>query len=133
MLQGGKLYRRDLIEKQQLYFKKDVAYGEDIRFNMQYFQYVNQYIISSIPIFVYKIRKSEGAGSAYYEEAFQMQMDIDQEILYMVKNHYHLTTKAKQQLNRYFYFQGINTAAAYLVVWTQISLRKRLKEIRFSD
>lgn len=26
MLQGGKLYRRDLIEKQQLYFKKDVAY-----------------------------------------------------------------------------------------------------------
>ena len=35
-----------------------------------------------------------------------------------------------QQLNRYFYFQGINTAAAYLVVWTQISLRKRLKEIR---
>ena len=59
-----------------------------------------------------------------------MQMDIDQEILYMVKNHYHLTTKAKQQLNRYFYFQGINTAAAYLVVWTQISLRKRLKETR---
>ena len=85
MLQGGKLYRRDLIEKQQLYFKKRRCLWR---------RHSIQYAVFSICQSIHHIehsnlciqdQKSEGAGSAYYEEAFQMQMDIDQEILYMVK------------------------------------------------
>lgn len=130
MLQGGKLFRRDIIEDNQLYFSKKIVYGEDIRFNMQYFKYVDQYIISNVPVFVYEIRRGEGAGSTYYDSAFEMQMDIDKEIMRMDKYYYHLSSKAKQQLNRYFFYQGINTAAAYLVVWKQLPLTKRLYEIR---
>lgn len=57
MLQGGKLFRRDIIEEKQLYFPKQVVYGEDIRFNMQYFKYVNRYIVSDFPLFIYNIRQ----------------------------------------------------------------------------
>lgn len=130
MLQGGKLFRRDIIEEKQLYFPKQVVYGEDIRFNMQYFKYVNRYIVSDFSLFIYNIRQGEGAGSAYYDNAFEMQMDIDREIIYMDKHYYHLSTRAKKELNRYFFYQGINTAAAYLVVWKELSLKKRCNEIR---
>ena len=130
MLQCGKVFRRDIIETNQLYFQKNVVYGEDIRFNLKYFQYVDNYVLSDIPVFVYHIRQGTGAGSAYYADAFEMQMDIDKEICYMVDYKYHLSESAKRKLNRYFYFQGINTAAAYWNVWTDVPLKKRIKEIR---
>lgn len=53
---------------------------------MQYFKYVNRYIVSDFPLFIYNIRQGEGAGSAYYDNAFEMQMDIDREIIYMDKS-----------------------------------------------
>ena len=34
-------------------------------------------MLSDIPVFVYHIRQGIGAGSAYYADAFEMQMDID--------------------------------------------------------
>ena len=130
MLQCGKVFRRDIIEKNQIYFQKNVVYGEDIRFNLKYFQYVDRYIVSNIPVFVYYIRQGVGAGSAYYENAFEMQMDIDKEIIYMVEEKYKLSEESKKNLNRYFYFQGINTAAAYWNLWKKVPVRNRIKEIQ---
>lgn len=130
MLQCGKIFRRDIIEDNQIYFQKNVVYGEDIRFNLKYFEHVNCYILSNKPVFIYHIRQGVGAGSAYYTDAFEMQMDIDKEIIYMVENKYKLSTAAQKELNRYFYFQGINTAAAYWSVWKDVSLKKRVQEIK---
>lgn len=129
MLQCGKVFRRDIIENNNIHFQDKVVYGEDIRFNLAYFQYVKKYILSDIPVFIYHIRLGMGAGSAYYKDSFQMQMDIDKEIMYMVENHYKLSTSAKKELNRYFYYQGINTAAAYWTVWKDISMKERFHEI----
>ena len=129
MLQCGKVFRREIIENNHIYFQDKVVYGEDIRFNLVYFQYVNKYILSDIPVFIYHIRLGIGAGSAYYKDSFQMQMDIDKEIMYMVENNYKLSALAKRELNRYFYYQGINTAAAYWSVWKDIPMKERLQEI----
>lgn len=130
MLQCGKVFRRDIIEENRLYFPDKVVYGEDIRFNLVYFQYVDKYILSDIPVFIYHIRQGIGAGSAYYKDSFQMQMDIDKEIMYMVENKYKLGIAAQKELNRYFYYQGINTAAAYWSIWKNISVKERLQEIQ---
>ena len=130
MLQCGKVFRRDIIENNQLYFQKNVVYGEDIRFNLKYFEYVDQYILSDKPVFIYHIRQGVGAGSAYYTDAFEMQMDIDKDIIYMVENKYKLSLTAQRKLNRYFYFQGINTAAAYWNVWKDVPVKKRVQEIK---
>lgn len=126
----GKLYRKQIIKEQGLIFPERVPYGEDIRFNLKYFQYVDQYVVSPVPAFIYHIRQGEGAGSTYYQDSFQMQMDIQREIMDMVQGSYYLSAESIQKLNRYFVCQGINTAAAYLTVWRELSFRQRLSEIR---
>lgn len=126
----GKLYRKHIIEDHGLTFPNNVPYGEDIRFNLKYFQYVDKYIVSPIPIYIYHIRQGEGAGSKYYENSFQMQMDIQQEIMGMVKGNYSLSNESSKRLNIYFFRQGINTAAAYLTIWKNLPFKKRQMEIR---
>lgn len=126
----GKLYKTEIIKKNAIQFPLKIVYGEDIRFNLQYFRYVNEYSVQSSSVFIYHIRKGEGAGSSYYENSFQMQMDIDREILDIMQKDYGLGKKAVQDINPYFFRQGINTAAAYLTIWTNLSFSYRYKEIR---
>ena len=126
----AKLYRRDIIQKNQLTFPVGIKYGEDIRFNLEYFKYVNIYKVCQEPVMTYHIRQGEGAGSAYYEHSFEMQMDIDKEIIETECKFYHISGEAKQELNYYFFRQGINTAAAYLIIWKKLSFRYRCRQIR---
>ena len=93
------------------------------------------------PCVVYHIRQGIGAGSAYYADAFEMQMDIDKEICYMVDYKYHLSESAKRKLNRYFYFQGINTSCGILERMDRCTveetykkkIRKIMKDERFVE
>ncbi len=125
----GKLYRTELIKKNRVRFPLQIPYGEDIRFNLQYFRYVERYSIRSYPSFIYHIRLGEGAGSSYYENSFQQQMDIDKEILDAMKMYYGLGEEAVRKINSYFFRQGINTASAYLTVWKHLPFSFRKKEI----
>lgn len=125
----GKLYRNRIIREHRLRFPEKVVYGEDIRFNLSYYAYVENYLVSSSSVFIYHIRQGEGAGSAYYGHAFEMQMAIDREILEAADQRYHLSQSARQELNTYFFAQGINTAAAYLTVWRQLPVKVRRAEI----
>ena len=79
----GKLYKTDIIQKNNIQFPLKVVYGEDIRFNLRYFCFVDQYIIQPSSAFIYHIRQGEGAGSAYYKDSFQMQMDIDLSLIHI--------------------------------------------------
>lgn len=126
----GKLYRTEIIQENQVQFPPNVVYGEDIRFNLQYFCYVDKYIVEPCSAFIYHIRQGEGAGSSYYEDSFEMQMDIDRKILEMVRNSYGLGEETIQKINPYFYEQGINTATAYLTIWKNLSFSLRYREIR---
>ena len=126
----GKLYRTEIIRENEVQFPLNIAYGEDIRFNLQYFRYVNEYSVQSSSVFIYHIRKGQGAGSSYYQNSFQMQMDIDKEILDHMRKNYGLGKEAVQEINPYFFRQGINTAAAYLTIWKDLPFLYRWKEIR---
>ncbi|CVI67349.1 Putative glycosyltransferase EpsH [Clostridiales bacterium CHKCI001] len=126
----GKLYKTEIIKKNAVQFPLNIVYGEDIRFNLQYFCYVNEYLVQSSSAFIYHIRKGEGAGSSYYENSFQMQMDIDKEILDYMRKDYGLGKESIQKINPYFFRQGINTAAAYLTIWKKLPFLYRWREIR---
>lgn len=130
MYSCGKLYRTEIIQAKQVQFPLKVVYGEDIRFNLQYFCYVNKYSVQPSSAFIYHIRQGEGAGSSYYEDSFEMQMEIDREILDMVRNSYGLGEETLRKINPYFYKQGINTAAAYLTIWKDLPFSLRYREIR---
>lgn len=125
----GKLYRTEIVKENNVQFPLNIVYGEDIRFNLRYFSYVNKYAIHSFSAFIYHIRLGEGAGSSYYADSFQMQMDIDSEILKIMRYTYGLKEDAILKVNPYFFHQGINTAAAYLTVWRNLPVLYRLKEI----
>lgn len=126
----GKLYKTAIIKKHEICFPLNIVYGEDIRFNLLYFCYVEKYRIDPFSAFIYHIRQGEGAGSAYYENAYQMQMDIDEEILKKVYGSYKLDRQTLQEINQYFFKQGINIAFAYLTIWKQLPFKKRYHEIQ---
>lgn len=126
----GKLYRTEIIQQNKVQFPLKVVYGEDIRFNLQYFCYVEKYSVQPASAFIYHIRQGEGAGSSYYENSYEMQMDIDREILDMLQNRYGLGDETIRKINPYFYKQGINTAAAYLTIWKQLPFSRRRQEIK---
>ena len=116
----GKLYQTEIIQKNGVQFPLHVVYGEDIRFNLQYFCYVEKYSVQPASAFIYHIHQGKGAGSRYYDNSFEMQMDIDDEILKMLRSNYGLGEETIRQINPYFYYQGINTSVAYLTIWKHI-------------
>lgn len=126
----GKLYRKNIIKEKNIQFPIGVQYGEDIRFNLEYFQYVSQYLLYKTYPFIYYIRQGAGLGSRYYENYFQVQIDLAEKVKHMAKDIYQIDSISNDRLQQYYYKQGINTAAAYLNVWKDQPLRKRLKEIK---
>lgn len=125
----AKLYRRDLIQQYQIRFPLHIQYGEDIRFNMEYFQYVKTYDISRENTYIYHIRQGEGLGSKYYENNYALQMELTEKLQYMTEQVYGLSKDALKRMNLYYLRQGINTAAAYLNVWRELPFGKRCREI----
>ncbi|HIX99772.1 glycosyltransferase family 2 protein [Faecalicatena contorta] len=126
----AKLYSRQIIVENGLQFPQGIKYGEDIRFNLEYFRYVRNYRVESKPVMTYHIDQGKGAGSAYYKNSFEMQMDIDKKILEMDQTYYHISLNAQKELNHYFFRQGINTAAAYLTVWKSLPFLYRIGQIQ---
>lgn len=49
----NKLYRRDIIEKNNLYMDKDISWCEDFIFNMEYIRHVKQVYALHVPMYYY--------------------------------------------------------------------------------
>lgn len=126
----AKLYRRDIIISNQLGFPQGVKYGEDIRFNLEYFRHVQVYKVCRFPVMIYHIDQGKGAGSAYYDHSFDIQMDIDEKILSMNEQFYHLDQDSMRELNHYFFCQGTNTASAFLNIWKELPFLFRMQQIK---
>lgn len=103
----GKLYRTDIIRKKALYFDEKRNYGEDLLFNLDYFQFVHKFVILKKPVYTYCYRFGEGLGTRFIENEWDIQMELCECMRKMSKDRYHLNAEQCDQMNHFYYAQAI--------------------------
>lgn len=111
----NKLYRRDIIEKNNIIFSKNVYVGEDYLFNMEYLTYVKSAVYMSKPFYRY-YRRDNTAMTKYWNNKFETYSLLHYKTLEYMK-------KWKMLDRKYI----ICEAKKYFV-WIDVSIREEFKK-----
>lgn len=103
----GKLYRTDIIRQKALYFDEKRNYGEDLLFNLDYFQFVHKFVILKKTVYTYCYRFGEGLGTRFIKNEWNIQKELCKCIKRMSENVYCLNAKQCDQMNHFYYAQAI--------------------------
>lgn len=72
----GKLFKRDIIEKNNIKFPVEISLGEDYVFNMQYYRFVKQYRYVNKYLYNYFHRNRKCLSKGYTIDSFDKQIEI---------------------------------------------------------
>lgn len=103
----GKLYSAELIRKNRLQFETGRDYGEDLLFNMDYFQYVEEFVVLSKPLYEYRFQRGEGLGTRDLDNEWELQQFFCSRLQKMVREIYRLSPAAQGRMNHFYYAQFI--------------------------
>lgn len=103
----GKLYRTDIIRRNALYFDEKRNYGEDLLFNLDYFQFVHKFVILKKAVYTYCYRFGEGLGTRFIKNEWKIQKELCEYMRRMSEDVYCLSAKQCDQMNHFYYAQAI--------------------------
>ena len=103
----GKIYRTDIIFNNHLFFDIQRDYGEDIKFNMDYFQYVERFAILHKEVYQYCYLFGKGLGTRFINNEWEIQKELCSLLQYKSKHIYQLSEEGQDKLNHFYYSQGI--------------------------
>lgn len=72
----GKLFKRDIIEKNNIKFPVEISLGEDYVFNMQYYRFVKHYRYVNKHLYNYFHRNRKCLSKGYTIDSFDKQIEI---------------------------------------------------------
>lgn len=79
---SNKMYNLDIIRKNQIYFDTNSSYGEDLDFNLQYFEKIKKCTIINEPLYIYYQTKS-GLNNIYKKNELELdRMNFEKKIQY---------------------------------------------------
>lgn len=61
----GRLYRTDVIRDNNIRFRPELRYGEDMRFNYDYFRYIDRVAFCDKVVYLYRIHNLNSLSSVY--------------------------------------------------------------------
>lgn len=73
----NKLYKAEIIKKNNVYFPENMSLGEDLLFNLDYFRHVdgNCWILH-YPLYYYRINRIGSLSSSYRQDLFELQIEM---------------------------------------------------------
>lgn len=104
----NKIYKLDIIKKNNITFDTNIDLGEDYKFNLEYFSYINSQIYINKPLYNYRINDN-GLGFKYRKNSNEIKLSLLRklELLYN-NNNYELNYIYKNYIIQYFsYFSNI--------------------------
>ena len=125
----AKLYRKDIIDKYQISFDETKNYGEDLMFNLNYFQYVITFAILQKPVYMYRYRFGAGLGTRYIKDEWELQKKFCRKMQYLSRNVYHLGPEQNQQMNS-FYFSLAIASLQRIGDENSLGILGKMKEIK---
>lgn len=97
----NKLFRRSIIQENNIRFPKELTLGEDFCFNMDYFQYVNGAVFTN-KVYYYYMQVNKGALTRKYRaDLFDNQMYLIQRFHKLLKNNIKISHEEKKELAEY--------------------------------
>lgn len=112
------LYNANIIRKNQIRFDKDLNWGEDTSFNLQYFKYVPTcYKVVECPLYYYRQREEGSLVHSYKENLFELQMMLFDSLKNFLKE-FHMWNEYSQQ-------------QYYAMVWDRMYLTIRIYDMYF--
>lgn len=103
----GKLYSAQIIHTKGILFDEGRDYGEDLVFNLEYFQYVQRFVILREPVYLYCYRFGEGLGTRFIRNEWAIQKELCGKIQRMSQDVYHLSADGCGRMNQFYYAQAI--------------------------
>lgn len=101
----NKLYSAKVIKENNIYFKEDLNLGEDVIFNLEYLNFMNDdIIILNKSLYSYQLRDNESLDNMYYDNLFEIYN-------YLYEQLYYYINKFKGNLDEYdkmFYTSYLN-------------------------
>lgn len=72
----GKLFKRKIINKNNIRFPVEISSGEDYIFNMQYYKFVKQYKYINVYLYIYFHRKRKSLSRQFTVNNFKKQIEV---------------------------------------------------------
>ncbi|MGN1342938.1 MAG: glycosyltransferase [Traorella sp.] len=73
----NKLYKKSIIQENQIYMEEDISWSEDFIFNLNYIRYVNHIYVSQVPIYYYvKTKHSLTSQGVNFAKTVQMKVTV---------------------------------------------------------
>lgn len=81
----NKIYSAEIIKENNIYFKEGINLGEDIMFNLEYLEFMNnKIIILNKSLYVYQLRDNESLDNMYYDNLVEIYNDLYQKLYYYI-------------------------------------------------
>ncbi len=118
-----KVYRADIIKKNNITFDKDLDLGEDYMFTLEYMRHVGVSVLVSDVVYRYRVT-SDGLNYRYRPDKFDLEYALLKKLeQFYVEGGYDMQRVYNQYAK--IYFNGID----YILANKRISLSARLKEL----
>lgn len=97
----NKLFRRDIIQANQISFPEDMALGEDFSFNLDYFQHINGAILLEDRMYYYLQTNKDALTRRYRENLFEEQFFLIKKIENLIKSNITMRETEEVELAEY--------------------------------
>lgn len=121
----GKLYARSIIEAYQIRFDEKSQYGEDLLFNLKYFQYTDKFIVLNTPVYLYTYQWGTGLGCSVQNDEWLLQKQICENIEQELSHNEHMNKETLKRMN-HFYFAQCIASLERTIIEKNKTVRKRI-------
>lgn len=126
----GKLYDRNIVHKNNLFFEPSVTYGEDLIFFLNYLLYIETIILNSKSSYFYRYTPTSLSQSKHSYQSELKRMHMVQELIKKLKTNYDLKIKTINQALEhvsYYYYRYLSSLYFY-----EKKKENRLKSLKYS-
>lgn len=125
----GKIYQKDIIDKNGILFNEDSDYGEDLMFNADYFPFIKTFVILKEVVYSYCYRFGEGLGTRYIKDEWKIQTKFCKNLDNLCRNVLNLDEERCDQMNRFYYDQA-SAALDRIAEEKGLALKNKVNEIK---
>ena len=129
----GKLYTRSIIETYKIRFDEKLQYGEDLLFNLEYFQHIDRFIVLNTPVYLYVYQWGTGLGCSTQKDEWLLQKQICERIEHELACNEHMNKETLKRMNRFYFSQCIASLERTIIEKNKTGRRKIVTDSFFCN
>lgn len=125
-----KLYKRDIIKKEKIYFPRGIHYGEDVLFNMQYLKYCNNIAVVEGGEYKYRRENQNSLSQMYRPDMFETGIKINDSIRESFVYRGFLNAETEEYIAWRIFDDAYNAILSCWNIKCRMSLKEKYEKIK---